>query len=88
MRMRPVTELEQLLKGKNFELTKLFFLKLLRWEMSQTEIPVELDIEQQTQPVNKEVEVVSDEKTVPVIIRWPWPAKSVTVICSCDGWKR
>ena len=49
--------------------------------MSQNDIPVELDIEsssqtQETKKVNKGS--FEQEKTVPVVIRWPWPAKSGT----------
>ena len=47
--------------------------------MSQNDIPVELDIEsssqtQETKKVNRGS--FEQEKTVPVVIRWPWPAKS------------
>jgi len=73
------------------------------WELSQNEIPVELDIDehhnQLKQPKGANSPGSSGEsdaikaspetdKTVPVVIRWPWPAKSVHVICSYDNWKR
>ena len=51
--------------------------------MSQNDIPVELDIEsssqtQETKKVNRGS--FEQEKTVPVVIRWPWPAKSGKLI--------
>ena len=61
------------------------------WELSQNEIPVELDIDEHHNQLKQpkganspgsagESDAIKaspeTDKTVPVVIRWPWPAKS------------
>jgi len=61
------------------------------WDKSNNDFPVELAEVDLLKHENKDEGISSispdGEKTVPVVIRWHEPAKSVFVICSYDEWK-